>query len=66
MWALAPHWTSDGESGDQLLPDKTLQEEANGLQLLWHIAQAAIGPMTQWGQLWNKHRFQDQHELLSA
>lgn len=35
-------------------------------QMAWHTAQAAIGPMTLRDQLWNKHRFQDQHELLSA
>lgn len=64
--SFVPRWTPDGEFGDQLLSDRALQEEKNGLQLTGHTAQPAVAPMTWWCQLWNKHRFQYQQELLSA
>lgn len=33
--SLAPFCTSNGEFGNQLLPDRALQEESSDLQLLW-------------------------------
>lgn len=60
--SLAPSWTSDGEFANRLLPGRTLLEESNDLQLpqvqvnQCLSVQPEIGAMSQWGQLWNKHR----------